>query len=476
MSELAAALERIAAAPSPTAILEAAVAAVRTISGAETVVVMAQAPAPAGDLPAWTGRASELRDARADIGAGEGYGLVARIAGAESWLMATRSQPAFAPHEIESAVLLGAFVGQTIQALAQKEAASAQQSIYRTLVEQLPAVTYYRKLDAPGGVAWFVSPQVKTVLGIEPEGFFGSPERWRSMLHPEDRDRVVAEQSRFDPTKTSAPIDVEYRMVRPDGQTIWIQNTALAVRDSEGNPQFVLGVLSDVTERKRAEEELRQSLKRQAVAHLAAGVAHDFNNVLGAILAYASLLRDEVDDGDDDKRLALDEIAAAARRGYSLTRELAAIAEPAAARSKAERAPAPEVALPSQPRPPAAQTGKTILVVDDEDAVRRATAAILARRGYRVLAASSGPEALALLAGEPDVDLLLTDVIMPEMGGRDLAARARAVRGDLKVAFISGFTDDEILRRAVSDADFALLQKPFSSAELIAHVQAAMGG
>jgi CheY-like chemotaxis protein len=296
------------------------------------------------------------------------------------------------------------------------------------------------------------------------------------MLHPEDRERVLTEQSKFDPTQTSAPIHVEYRMVRSDGQIVWIQNTAFAVRDSDGKPQFVLGLLFDVTERKHAEEELRQSLKRQAVARLAAGVAHDFNNVLGAILAYASLLRDEIDDADDERRIALDEIARAARRGYSLTRELSAIAEPEAVRPKPERAATPDRSPPIQASLLLPVTAKTILVVDDEDAIRRATAAILARRGYRVLTASSGSEALALLASEPHVDLLLSDVIMPGMGGRDLAERARASREGLKVAFISGFTDDEALRRGGSEADFALLQKPFSSAELVAYVREIIGG
>jgi PAS domain S-box-containing protein len=348
-----------------------------------------------------------------------------------------------------------------------------QQSLYRTLVEQLPAVTYYRRIGDVRGHAAYMSPQLKDLLGVDPEDFTSGPERWRSMLHPDDRASVLAEQARLDDARSVAPVSVEYRMVRPDGRVVWVRNTAVTVSDAGGVPRFVLGVLADITERKAAEETLQQSVKREAVARFAGGVAHDFNNVLGAILAYASHLRDG--GSDQERREALDEIIEAARRGYELTRELSALAQADDLDARPPRDPA----IPS-PRPPPVEpasptTPRTLLLVDDENAVRRAMTAILERRGYVVIPAASGEEALStILRDDVHIDLLLTDVVMPGMGGRELVERARARRPDLRVAFASGFTDDEVLRREFARADLMLLQKPFSASELTAFVNQAL--
>jgi PAS domain S-box-containing protein len=116
-----------------------------------------------------------------------------------------------------------------------------------------------------------------------------------------------------------------------------------------------------------------------------------------------------------------------------------------------------------------------ILIAEDEDAVRALTSRVLRKAGYQVFEARHGVDALAQLdAIEGGIDMLLTDVVMPEMGGPDLAERVRARAPDVPVLFMTGYTDDDVLRRGVSDHTVELLQKPFSPADLANAVRAAL--
>jgi two-component system cell cycle sensor histidine kinase/response regulator CckA len=112
---------------------------------------------------------------------------------------------------------------------------------------------------------------------------------------------------------------------------------------------------------------------------------------------------------------------------------------------------------------PARASGEIVLVVEDEETVRDMTSRALEDYGYRVVAASNGPEALTLLQqGEGPVRLVVTDVIMPGMDGPELARRMLALRPGLPVLFMSGYTDDEIVRRGLLEAGQPFLQKPFT--------------
>jgi len=115
---------------------------------------------------------------------------------------------------------------------------------------------------------------------------------------------------------------------------------------------------------------------------------------------------------------------------------------------------------------------ETVLVVEDEEGVRHVLRRLLTRYGYRVLEARHGRDAL-LEAERCDgtIDLLLTDVVMPEMGGPDLAHQLRARWPGLKVLFMSGYTNEEILRRGLLGPDAVLVAKPFASDELIQEVR-----
>jgi PAS domain S-box-containing protein len=123
--------------------------------------------------------------------------------------------------------------------------------------------------------------------------------------------------------------------------------------------------------------------------------------------------------------------------------------------------------------PPAARGdfSELVLVVEDEPAVRRLSVDALGELGYRVLAADGAAEALRLLDAEPDIALLFTDVVMPEMNGNRLAEEARRRRPGLKVLFTTGYTRDAVVNNGVLDPGVALVSKPFTMDELATKVR-----
>jgi CheY-like chemotaxis protein len=118
---------------------------------------------------------------------------------------------------------------------------------------------------------------------------------------------------------------------------------------------------------------------------------------------------------------------------------------------------------------------ETILVVEDDEMVRTITARMLRNAGYRVLAAANPGEAY-LIATEQRaaIDLMLTDVVMPLMNGRALAEKIQREIPALPVIFMSGYTDDDLLRRAVVSDEVRFLQKPVSRATLLRTVRAVL--
>ena len=121
--------------------------------------------------------------------------------------------------------------------------------------------------------------------------------------------------------------------------------------------------------------------------------------------------------------------------------------------------------------------GETILVAEDDDQVRAVVRRVLARAGYQVLEARSGGEALALAERHlHSIDLLLTDVVMPEMGGPELASALSSRRPGLRLLFMSGYTDDSMLRHGVFEGEVAYLQKPLTPDLLLRRVREVLDG
>jgi CheY-like chemotaxis protein len=107
-----------------------------------------------------------------------------------------------------------------------------------------------------------------------------------------------------------------------------------------------------------------------------------------------------------------------------------------------------------------------VLVAEDEPGVREFACSALQDLGYRTLEAESGAGALEILKAHPDVALLLTDVVMPDITGRVLSDQALVLRPDLKVLYMTGYTRNAIVHNGVLDADARLITKPFTQVAL----------
>jgi PAS domain S-box-containing protein len=138
------------------------------------------------------------------------------------------------------------------------------------------------------------------------------------------------------------------------------------------------------------------------------------------------------------------------------------------------------VAAKEVPRPDATSLPRgteTVLVVEDSDLLRQMASETLLRQGYTVLAARDGVEALNLLARDPrPVHLLLTDVIMPKMSGRELASRFRLLLPDVRVLYMTGYASDAIVHHGVLEPGVEMLQKPYTPLALIRRVQEVLHG
>lgn len=208
-------------------------------------------------------------------------------------------------------------------------------------------------------------------------------------------------------------------------------------------------------------------------------VAHELNNLLTVIQINTEFLLDSV--GKDPSGLEeLDEIQRASRRASILGRQLlassrlepfdASLAE-AALKKKSTIARAKAMAaVQGTPR-----VAETILLVEDEAAVRTLAKRVLFQKGYRVLEASDGAIALRLAAGHVgEIDLVLTDVAMPNLGGRGLVEELKELSPGMRVLFMSGYPKEEVFPDNGANR-VPYLQKPFTSETLLAEVRTALG-
>ena len=134
--------------------------------------------------------------------------------------------------------------------------------------------------------------------------------------------------------------------------------------------------------------------------------------------------------------------------------------------------------LAARPSPARALGGtETILLAEDEAAVRNLARRVLEKHGYKLLLAATGRDGVQLATQHAGpIDLLVTDVVMPEMGGRELAQRLAALQPGLKVLYLSGYTDDMIVRHGVLEAGVAFLQKPFTPDTLLRKIREVLDG
>jgi PAS domain S-box-containing protein len=156
---------------------------------------------------------------------------------------------------------------------------------YRTLIEQIPAVVYLAEYGEDGD--WvYISPQIQRVMGYTPEEWLAHPGPQGTFTHPDDLPGVREEEQRS--YETGEAFRYEYRMRRRDGRWLWILDEASVVRDDDGNPLFLQGVMYDITQRRQTEERLF-ALNRlnNTLLHT---LSHDLKEPLTAILGAASTL------------------------------------------------------------------------------------------------------------------------------------------------------------------------------------------
>jgi PAS domain S-box-containing protein len=197
---------------------------------------------------------------------------------------------------------------------------SAAESRYRTLVERLPAITYIAELG-PRGRWHYVSPQIESMLGFSAADWLADPALWIERVHAEDRESVLSVEERFQ--KNRDLFQAEYRMLARDGRVLWFRDEAVTLPSPEDQPFLMQGVMYDITEHKRLEDQLRHSQKMEAVGLLAGGVAHDFNNLLMLIQAHNERLRAGLAPGVPAQKESLG-IEHAVTRAASLTSRLLA--------------------------------------------------------------------------------------------------------------------------------------------------------
>ena len=169
------------------------------------------------------------------------------------------------------------------------------------------------------GTRLYNSPSYERVLGYSQQELHeASPYEW---IHPEDQARV--EGAALELQQTGQGHRIEYRMRHKNGSWRILESTASVISGPHGRSGNLVIVNRDVTDRRKLEEQFRQVLKMEAVGRLSGGIAHDFNNILGVIIGYSELLREQLE-AKDPLVSCVDEILAAGRRGASLIRQLLA--------------------------------------------------------------------------------------------------------------------------------------------------------
>jgi PAS domain S-box-containing protein len=175
---------------------------------------------------------------------------------------------------------------------------------FRALEQQVPAITYLDAIEGPQRTM-AISEQTTAILGYTPEEWYADSELWDKIVHPEDRARLdVAERSGY-------PEGIEYRVTAKDGRTVWLNDRSRLITDGEGIPRYWLGVLVDVTDRRRVHElrhelaseraqNLRLSAADEAKTMAMQAVSHDIRTPLAAILGLAVTLESRADDMSPD--------------------------------------------------------------------------------------------------------------------------------------------------------------------------------
>jgi PAS domain S-box-containing protein len=268
-------------------------------------------------------RAAELASEERGESLSVEYRLRARD-GREVWI---RDEAALVSDDLGAGFNLGVMLDITLRKVTEAGLHEAEEK-YRTLVEQIPAVTYMDEVpeDDPTDLTpIYISPQIETLLGYRPQEWMEDHDLWTRVAHPDDIEAVSAKAAVA--FEAGTPLSVEYRMIARDRRVVWVREEASLVRDEHGGPRFWQGVYIDITELKRAEDELSRALRREmdASERLRAldemkntflqAVSHDLRTPLAAILGLAlTLEREDVELTESEVRDLATRIASNSRK------------------------------------------------------------------------------------------------------------------------------------------------------------------
>ena len=209
----------------------------------------------------------------------------------------------------------------------------AEAQKFQSLAERIPAVVYIEGEGGSDDAPVYISPRYEELFGYTPEERRANPTLWRELLHPDDRERALEAAER---SYDRGGFSEDYRMIARDGRVVWVHDETVLVRDHDGRPLFWQGLLYDITEQKRAEEDLAAALEleRRSVERLReaddlkntflTAVSHDLRTPLSAILGSAITLEnaDELGVPEDDRRQLTRSLVRKAKRLTTMVTDL----------------------------------------------------------------------------------------------------------------------------------------------------------
>ena len=289
------------------------------------------------------------------------------------------------------------------------------------------------------------------------------------------------------------PAFQEMEIVAKDGHRLSFR-LRLSTVFEYGSPAGVQAIARAQTQRVETDQQFHQFDGVGGIGQPAAGMAHDFNNLLTAILGYGNLVLDNLEVGSPIHR-QVGAMMRAAQHAATLTDHIARISRSDICSDPCEtniseldeaaegvdrmlrRAMTQDIEVVTMPESdgeafPISDRCETVLVVDDEEMIRSVVHAYLRKSGYSVLEAATGAEATLIAEHHGGtIDLLLTDVVMPQMSGPQAAERLLEIHPEMQVLYMSGHSDDTLVGYGILESNSALMKKPFNFDSLVRTVR-----